>query len=85
MIRRAWPQNDKICPHGDEDRENFKGRVMWQLLSEDKHPDPIQMRARTGNCNVVLSDDAKGYVIADPIKLQYIGNLVRDIKKTAWF
>jgi sulfate adenylyltransferase len=38
------PQNDKICPHGDEDRENFKGRVMRQLLSEGKNPDPTQMR-----------------------------------------
>jgi len=38
------PQNDKICPHGDEDRANFKGRVMRQLLSEGKNPDPTQMR-----------------------------------------
>jgi len=38
------PQNDKICPHGDEDRENYKGRVMRQLLSEGKYPDPTQMR-----------------------------------------
>ena len=38
------PQNDKICPHGEEDRENFKGRVMRQLLSEGKHPNPKQMR-----------------------------------------
>jgi sulfate adenylyltransferase len=38
------PQNEKICPHGDEDRENYKGRVMRQLLSECKHPDPTQMR-----------------------------------------
>jgi sulfate adenylyltransferase len=38
------PQNDKVCPHGDEDRENFKGRVMRQLLSDGKYPDPIQMR-----------------------------------------
>lgn len=38
------PQNDKICPHGNEDRENFKGRVMRKLLSESKYPDPTQMR-----------------------------------------
>jgi sulfate adenylyltransferase len=38
------PQNDKICPHGEEDRENYKGRVMRQLLSEGKYPDPTQMR-----------------------------------------
>jgi sulfate adenylyltransferase len=38
------PQNDKICPHGDEDRVNYKGRVMRQLLSEGKYPDPTQMR-----------------------------------------
>jgi sulfate adenylyltransferase len=38
------PQNDKICPHGDEDRVNYKGRVMRQLLSEGKYPDATQMR-----------------------------------------
>ncbi len=38
------PQNDKICPHGEEDRENYKGRVMRQLLSEGKYPDSTQMR-----------------------------------------
>ena len=38
------PQNDKICPHGDEDRVNYKGRVMRQLLSEGKYPDITQMR-----------------------------------------
>jgi sulfate adenylyltransferase len=38
------PQNDKICPHGEEDRENYKGRVMRQLLSEGEQPDPLQMR-----------------------------------------
>lgn len=38
------PQNDKICPHGEEDRENYKGRFMRQLLLEGKHPDPTQMR-----------------------------------------
>ncbi len=38
------PQNDKICPHGDEDRENFKGRVMRKLLAEGENPDPTQMR-----------------------------------------
>jgi len=39
------PQNDKICPHGDEDRENYKGRVIRQLLSNGKYPDPTQMRS----------------------------------------
>ena len=38
------PQNDKICPHGEEDRENYKGRVMRKLLAEGKYPDPTQMR-----------------------------------------
>jgi sulfate adenylyltransferase len=38
------PQNDKICPHGEEDRVNYKGRVMRKLLAEGKHPDPTQMR-----------------------------------------
>jgi len=38
------PQNDKICPHDEEDRENYKGRVMRKLLAEGKHPDPTQMR-----------------------------------------
>ncbi|RLI00924.1 sulfate adenylyltransferase [Candidatus Bathyarchaeota archaeon] len=38
------PQNDKICPHGEEDRVNYKGRVMRQLLSEGKYPDDTQMR-----------------------------------------
>ena len=38
------PQNDKICPHGEEDRENYRGRVMRQLLSEGKYPDVTQMR-----------------------------------------
>ncbi len=38
------PQNDKICPHGDEDRVNYKGRVMRQLLSEGKYPEATQMR-----------------------------------------
>ena len=38
------PQNDKICPHGEEDRANYKGRVMRKLLAESKYPDPTQMR-----------------------------------------
>jgi sulfate adenylyltransferase len=38
------PQNDKICPHGDENRENYKGRVMRRLLSEGKYPSTTQMR-----------------------------------------
>jgi sulfate adenylyltransferase len=38
------PQNDKICPHGEKDRENYKGRVMRQLLLEGMYPDPTQMR-----------------------------------------
>jgi len=38
------PQNDKICPHGEEDRANYKGRVMRKLLAEGKYPDPTQMR-----------------------------------------
>ena len=39
------PQNDKICPHGDEDRENYKGREMRRLLSEGKRPRPEMMRS----------------------------------------
>jgi len=38
------PQNDKICPHGEEDRINYKGRVIRKLLSEGKRPDEILMR-----------------------------------------
>ena len=38
------PQNDKICPHGEEDRENYKGRVMREQLLAGKYPDPTQMR-----------------------------------------
>ena len=38
------PQNEKICPHGEEDHENYKGRVMRQLLREGKRPDENQMR-----------------------------------------
>ncbi len=38
------PQNDKICPHGEEDRSNYKGRVMRKLLAEGLSPDPTQMR-----------------------------------------
>ena len=38
------PQNDKICPHDEKDRENYKGRVIRQLLSEGKYPDSNQMR-----------------------------------------
>ena len=38
------PQNEKICPHGEEDHENYKGRVIRQLLSEGKRPNETQMR-----------------------------------------
>jgi sulfate adenylyltransferase len=38
------PQNEKICPHGEQDRENYKGRIMRQLLSEGKYPDATQIR-----------------------------------------
>ncbi len=38
------PQNDKICPHGEEDRENYKGRIMREQLLAGKYPDPTQMR-----------------------------------------
>ncbi|MCK4581875.1 sulfate adenylyltransferase, partial [Candidatus Bathyarchaeota archaeon] len=38
------PQNEKICPHGEEDHENYKGRVMRHLLSEGKRPAETQMR-----------------------------------------
>ncbi|MCK4702436.1 sulfate adenylyltransferase, partial [Candidatus Bathyarchaeota archaeon] len=37
-------QNEKICPHGEEDHENYKGRVMRHLLSEGKRPAETQMR-----------------------------------------
>jgi sulfate adenylyltransferase len=38
------PQNDKICPHGSRDHENYKGKLMRLLLSEGKRPDETQMR-----------------------------------------
>jgi sulfate adenylyltransferase len=38
------PQNDKICPHGEEDHVNYKGRVMRQLLMEGDRPDETMMR-----------------------------------------
>ncbi len=38
------PQNEKICPHGEEDHVNYKGRVMRQLLMDGKRPDETMMR-----------------------------------------
>ena len=38
------PQNDKICPHGEADHENYKGRVMRDLLLKGLRPDETQMR-----------------------------------------
>jgi len=38
------PQNEKICPHGEEDHENYKGRVMRDLLLKGLRPDETQMR-----------------------------------------
>jgi len=38
------PQNDKICPHGEEDHVNYKGRVMRDLLMKGLRPDETQMR-----------------------------------------
>ncbi len=38
------PQNDKICPHGEEDHVNYKGRVMRDMLMKGLRPDETQMR-----------------------------------------
>lgn len=38
------PQNDKICPHGEEDHVNYKGRAMRELLMKGLRPDETQMR-----------------------------------------
>ncbi len=38
------PQNEKICPHGEEDHVNYKGRVMRDLLLKGLRPDETQMR-----------------------------------------
>jgi sulfate adenylyltransferase len=42
--RCGGPQNDKICPHGEEDRESYKGRVIRRQLSMGERPSPTQMR-----------------------------------------
>jgi len=42
--RCGGPQNDKICPHGEEDHVNYKGRVMRDLLMKGLRPDETQMR-----------------------------------------
>ena len=38
------PQNDKICPHGEEDRIYYRGRDIRRLLREGKRPDARVMR-----------------------------------------
>lgn len=38
------PQNDKICPHGEEDHQLFKGTLMRSLLAEGKRPSSDMMR-----------------------------------------
>ena len=36
--------NEKICPHGDEERVNFSGTKIRQMLKEGKEPPPEMMR-----------------------------------------
>ncbi len=38
------PQNEKICPHGEEDHVNYRGTVMRRLLMEGDRPDETMMR-----------------------------------------
>jgi len=42
--RCGGPQNDKVCPHGPEDRINFSGTKMRALLSRGERPSPTMMR-----------------------------------------
>lgn len=47
------PQNDKICPHGEKDHQNYKGRIMRDLLIEGKRPSSDMMRPEV--IDVILS------------------------------
>jgi sulfate adenylyltransferase len=42
--RCGGPQNDKICPHSEEDHLNYKGKIMRNLLINGERPDENQMR-----------------------------------------
>jgi sulfate adenylyltransferase len=42
--RCGGPQNDKICPHGEEHHLNYKGKIMRNLLIDGERPDENQMR-----------------------------------------